>query len=351
MLWMDFLPNGLQLKEQLDKLPGKLPIAPSPYEVIAQMSGMQLLKFELPTGVAAASKYPLFITPSMINRYYVLDLLPEKSFIEYILKQGIQVYLLDWGTPQDEDNYLSLDQLIDHRFDYFVDKALEDAQVEKVHLVGHCLGGTLSSIYAPLHQEKVHSLMLLTTPVDFEHGGKIGVWAKQPSFNVANLVKAHGNMPWWMMQSSFQMLKPLLWWHKTERLFKEKNNTEFLKNFWALEIWSQDNVSFPGKCYESLITEFYRKNSLVSGTLKIHAESVDLKSLKRPVLNIAAEDDHIVLFNSTLQSYHLDKETQYDCFAVKGGHIGALLGSKAKLNLWPKIYDWIIKQEATESLQ
>lgn len=348
--WTDFIPSGLKLKENLAKLPGALPLAPTPYQVIAQMSGMKLLKFALPENIKQTSKYPLFIIPSLINRYYVLDLLPEKSFIEYFLRQGIQVYLLDWGTPQDEDNFLSLDQLIDHRIDYFVDKTLQDYGCDKTHLIGHCLGGTLSSIYTPLHQEKISSLMLLTAPVDFDHGGKIGVWATLPLFNVGNLVKAHGNMPWWMMQSSFQMLKPMLWWHKTERLLKEQKNPEFLKNFWALEIWSHDNISFPGKCYETLITEFYRKNAITKGTLKIHAEGVDLKNITSPVLNLAAEDDHIVLFKSTLQPYHLNKETQYDCFSVKGGHIGALLGSKAQKNIWPQIKDWLSKQEESESL-
>jgi polyhydroxyalkanoate synthase len=76
---------------------------------------------------------------------------------------------------------------------------------------------------------------------------------------------------------------------------------------------------------------------------------VDLKKITSPVLNLAAEDDHIVLFKSTIQPYHLNKETQYDCFSVKGGHIGALLGSKAQKNIWPQIRDWILKQESFES--
>ena len=351
MSWTDLLPNGLQLKEKLSQVPNTLPLAPTPFQVIAKLSGMKLLKFQVPGHIKKQTQAPLFIVPSMINRYYVLDLLPGKSFIEHFINQGVEIYLLDWGMPQDEDNWLSFDQLIKHRFDYFIDKTIEDSRSSEVHLVGHCLGGTLSTIYASLHQEKIKSLMLLTAPLDFTHGGKIGVWARHEQFNVASLVRAHGNMPWWMMQSSFHMLKPLLWWHKTERLMKERNNKEFLKNFLALEIWSNDNVSFPGKCYETLINEFYRKNSLIKGELQIQGQSVNLKHFQRPVLNVAAEDDHIVLFNSTLQPYHLEKETQYQCFSVKGGHIGALLGSRAQQNLWPRINDWLLKQESTESLQ
>lgn len=349
-MWTNFLPDGLSLKENLKRIPFiDIDIAPSPYSIIAEVGGMKLLKFEPYANTPCTNKNPTLIVPSMINRYYVLDLLPEKSFIEYLRKEGHCVYLIDWGIPKNEDNHLSFDDLITRRFDYFVDKCLENfgSFNDQVHLIGHCLGGTLAAIYAPLFQHKIKSTMLLTTPVDFDFGGKLGVWASQPMFNVQNLTKAYGHMPWWMMQSSFQMLKPMLWLNKLEKLAKEYKNTEFMRNFIALELWSQDNVSFPGKCFNTLINEFYRKNSLVKGELQVQDQRVNLKSLKSPVLNVAASDDHIVLFNSTMQPYHLNEDANFETFSVTGGHIGSLLGSKAQKNLWPKLSAWIKTQDLT----
>lgn len=345
MSWFNLIPDSLNLKEKLNPIfKDKLPIAPTPYDVLAQVSGMKLLRFKKPESVASSQiKTPLFIIPSMINRYYVLDLLPGKSFIEFQLSQGIDIYLLDWGTPYDEDNWMTLDQLITQRLEYFVDLVTADAKTDKINILGHCLGGTLATIYTLLFGERVNGLMLLTAPIDFEHGGKLGLWVRQNQFRPESVTKAYGHMPWWVLQTSFQMLKPMLPWHKLEKLLKEMNNPEFMKNFWALEVWSQDNVSFPGRCFLSLIDELYKKNALIKDEMRVQGQTLSLKQLQSPVLNIAASDDHIVLFNSTMQNYHLSKDIDFESITSQGGHIGSILGSRAQKNVWPQITQWLTR--------
>ncbi len=350
MSWFNLIPENLNLKERINPfLKDKLPLAPSEFDVVAHVSGMKLLRFKKKPILEAdcGVRTPLFIIPSMINRYYVLDLLPGKSLIEYFLDRGIDVYLLDWGVPLDEDNWLSFEELITHRLDYFVDLALSDSKKSKINLFGHCLGGTLSAIYSVLFQEKINGTLLLTAPIDFEHGGKLGYWVNQ-GFNPENVTKAYGHMPWWVLQSSFQMLKPMLPWQKLEKIVKEFKNPEFMKNFWALEVWSQDNVSFPGRCFVTIIDELYKKNALAKGLLKVGSQPVLLGQLKGPVLNIAATDDHIVLFNSTLQNYHLDNGAELESISAQGGHISALLGSRAQKTLWPQLIEWFSKIETAK---
>lgn len=347
MSWFNFLPDGLNLKEKIPPLlKDKLPIAPTPFDVVAQISGMKLLRFRKSASVATATlQTPLFIIPSMINRYYVLDLLPGKSFIEYQLSQGVDIYLLDWGTPYDEDNWMTLEQLIAHRLEYFVDLVTADAKTDKINILGHCLGGTLATIYTLLFGDRVNGLALLTAPVDFDHSGKLGIWVKHNQFRPESVTKAYGSMPWWVLQTSFQMLKPMLPWHKIEKLVKKMNNPEFMKNFWAFEVWSQDNVSFPGRCFLSLIEELYKKNALIKGELHLHGQTLSLKQIQSPVLNIVASDDHIVLFNSTMQNYHLDKDVDFESITSPGGHIGSILGSRAQKNVWPYVTKWLTRIE------
>ena len=129
---------------------------------------------------------------------------------------------------------------------------------------------------------------------------------------------------------------------------KSLQNPEFMKNFWALEIWSQDNVSFPGRCFVTIIEELYKKNALAKGSLKIAGEPVLLGQIKGPVLNIAAMDDHIVLFNSTLQNYHLENGVAFESISAQGGHISSLLGSRAQKTLWPQILEWFSKVETAK---
>lgn len=350
MSWFNLAPEGLNLKEKISPFfKGTFPIAPTSYEVIGQVSGMKLLHFTRPTAaVPAAVKTPLLIIPSMINRYYVLDLLPGKSFIEYQLSQGVDIYLLDWGTPYDEDNWMTLEQLITHRLDYFVDLMTNHAKTDKINILGHCLGGTLATLYALLFETRVNGLMLLTAPIDFEHGGKLGHWVKQEHFRPENVTKAYGQMPWWVLQTSFQMLKPMLPWYKFDKFMKEMNNPEFIKNFLALEVWSQDNVSFPGRCFLTLINELYKKNALVKGEIRLCGQTLSLQQLQGPVLNIAASDDHIVLFNSTLQNYHVSKAVDFESITSLGGHIGAILGSRSQKNVWPQITNWLTRIDSTK---
>lgn len=345
MSLFNLVPDSINLKEKISPFfKSKLPLAPTPYDVIAQVSGMKLLRFKSASEANGKRLHtPLFIIPSMINRYYVLDLLPGKSFIEFQLSQGVDVYLLDWGTPYDEDNWMTLEQLLTQRLDYFIDVVTQDAQTDKVNILGHCLGGTIATVYTLLFSERVNGLMLLTAPIDFEHGGKLGLWVKQSQFRPENVTHAYGHMPWWVLQTSFQMLKPMLPWHKLEKLIKNTNNPEFMKNFWALEVWSQDNVSFPGRCFITLIDELYKKNALINGELHLHGQTLSLKQLKSPVLNISASDDHIVLFNSTLQNYHLGKDVDFETITSQGGHIGSILGSRAQKNVWPQITNWLTR--------
>lgn len=349
MTWFNLIPENLSLKEKLNPfLKDKLPLAPTEFDVVSQISGMKLLRFKRKTSSLTAPilRTPLFIVPSMINRYYVLDLLPGKSLIEFLQNHGSDIYLLDWGTPYDEDNWLTFDELISHRLDMFVDLALKDSRKENLNIFGHCLGGTIASIYSVLFPEKINGTLLVTAPIDFEQAGKLGVWVQQDQFKPESITKAYGSMPWWILQSSFQMLKPMLPWQKAEKLYKEFKNPEFMKNFWALEIWSQDNISFPGRSFVTIIDELYRKNALVNGTFRINGKNIFLKDLKGPVLNIAAPDDHIVLFNSTLQNYHLDKNSRYESLSAQGGHIGSILGSRAQKLIWPQITDWLLRIDA-----
>lgn len=353
MSWFNLLPEALNLKEKISPFTKyRLPIAPTDFDIVSQISGMRLLRFKAATRASSTQiKTPLFIIPSMINRYYVLDLLPGKSFIEYLLQQGADIYLLDWGVPYDEDNWLTLDQLINQRLDYFIDLIAKDSKSKKVTLFGHCLGGTLATLYALCFPDRINTLLLLTTPIDFEHGGKLGVWAKQNQFRPENITNAYGHMPWWVLQSSFQMLKPLLPWQKAEKLYKELNNPEFIKNFWALEVWSQDSVSFPGRCFITLIDELYRKNALIKGELKIAEKLLSLSELKIPVLSIAAIDDHIVLYDSTMKKHHLNDNAPFESITSQGGHIGSILGSKAQKTVWPAVLNWLSHWDTGKHLQ
>lgn len=344
MLGLSLLPHGLGLNEWLQRMPKSLPVGKTPFIEIERRGSIRLLKYEAQTH--GLIREPMVIIPSLINRHYVLDLLPGKSLIEFLTQQGFPVYLIDWGVPADEDRHLEFQALIQNRIDAFIDRARELEKTESVHLLGHCLGGTFACMMASLYPGKVLSLTLLTTPIHFPSRGKLSVWAQHPSFDVDAFIEAYGHAPWALLQSTFQAIKPTLWLKKAQKVMAKRNDPEFQKNFWALEIWTNDNISLIGPAYRMVLTDLYRRNALAEDQMHMGAEKISLKNIQCPVLNIYAKDDHIVIPEAVLRPSDLSEDASYHEFQLDGGHVGAVLSGKSQKTLWPELSQWMIRQES-----
>lgn len=284
------------------------------------------------TGTAAAERTPIVIVPSLINRHYILDLLPQRSLVEAFLEAGFPVYMMAWGAPPAEDRYLTIEQLFRQR----ILKAIEKTGAAKVHLVGQCLGGTIATIAAHLAPEKIASLSLLTAPIDFEKAGQLGAWANAPGFDVDALVDAYGNIPASLLQTSFQFLKPSMPLTKYTKLFSKRKDEEFLINFFAMEMWANDAIGFPGLCYKFLIEDLYRANKLAKNEVVIGGRRIDLTESPFPILDAMANDDHIVPPETRIRA---GKK-----FDLAGGHIGGVIGSQARKKFWPQWIQWLYEQ-------
>lgn len=343
MLDLDFLPTGIGLRETWERArtSGLVPewmkaleIGATPSREVFSRGNLRLLEY-LPQ-TAKRSGVPVVFLPSLINRHYVLDLRPGRSLVEYLVMQGFPVYMIEWLAPRAEDRYLTFDRLFSARISKALEVVASQSESGKFHLAGHCLGGTLAAIEASLRPERIQSLSLLTTPIDFSHAGKLGDWTKAPGFDVDSLVEAYGNVPWPLLQSSFQLLRPSLVIGKWSRLMAKWQDTDFLLSFLGLEIWSSDNVSFPGLCYATLIREFYQNNALVSGELRVEGRTIDLSKFAKPVLDVVAVDDHIVPLSTRWPA-----QSRVARVDLAGGHIGALLGGRAQKTFWPELSQWL----------
>src|SRR6266446_7408141 len=153
---------------------------------------------------------PLLLVYALINRPYILDLIPGNSFVEYLLGQGFDVYLLDWGIPGDEDKRLSFDHYVLDYFPRAVKKVLRTSQAKEFTLFGYCMGGTMSAMYAALFPDHpLKNLILLTTPIDFspENLGLYSLWGNENYFNPDLVVQAFGNVPPEFAGSGNRMIK------------------------------------------------------------------------------------------------------------------------------------------------
>jgi polyhydroxyalkanoate synthase len=311
-------------------------IGPTPSDAVFAENKWQLLRYRpRPEGIAFAT--PVLMVPSLINRHYVLDLAPGRSLVEYLVGEGHDVYVIDWGRPGDEDRYLSFDDVCDGYIGRAVRVAARTAGAGRVHMLGYCMGGSLAAIHAAARPERIATLTALAAPVSFADGGMLAAWTRTRSFDVAALVDAFGNVPWPLMQWSFHLLRPTLNLWKAVRLFERAWDDDFLDGFVAVETWGNDNVSFPGQAYVRYIEALYRDDALVRGEMTLSGRPARLSDIRCPLLCITFDGDNIVPAASATPLLDLVSSEDIQHMHMSGGHVGAVIASRARDNLWPRM--------------
>jgi polyhydroxyalkanoate synthase len=288
---------------------------------------------------------PILLVYALINRPYVLDLIPGNSFVEYLISQGFDVYLLDWGVPGDEDRALAFEHYVLDYLPRAVRQMLRTAQAEELTLFGYCMGGTMSAMYAALFPDRpLRNLVLLTSPIDFapEHLGLAGLWANEQYFDPDRLVAAFGNVPAEMIDTSMRMLKPVANYVGTyvtmwERLRQGKP----MEGWLAMNKWVNDGVPFAGAAFRQWIRDCYQQNKLVNGELALRGRRVDLANITCSVLSIAGKKDHICTPPQAEAAVKLVASQDKEWLLLDAGHVGLLTGAEARKDLWPRVRGWL----------
>ena len=325
------------------------PVGTTPHDVVYAENKWRLLRYRANPNAQAKHTTPVLLVPSLINRHYVLDLLPGKSFAQGMVERGHDVFCIDWGTPGDEDRYLTFDDVCDAYLGRAIRVAARLANTERVHLLGYCLGGTLAAIHTARRPEHVASLTALAAPIRFKDDGLLSRWTTSPTFDVNALVGAFGNVPWQLMQSAFNLLRPTLHLSKAVHLVDRAWDDEFLDGFFALETWGNDNVSFPGEFYRRYIEELYRGDALVEGRFTLSGAPVRLEAIECPTLVVSFEHDNIVPAASAKALLeHVGAKDKLGMH-LNGGHVGAVVSRAAAKSLWPAISDFWARRDATKA--
>jgi polyhydroxyalkanoate synthase len=318
---------------------GRPPVGTTPADVVHTENKLRLLRYTRKG--EARFRSPVLIVPSLINRHYVLDLLPGQSFVEYLVEQGHDVFMIDWGTPSSEDRELTFDDVCDR----YIGRAVRVAarlSGSKVHLFGYCLGGTLATIYASANPELVASLVNLAAPVRFaDDEGQLAAWTRSPTFSTATVTDAFGNAPAWLLQASFHMLRPTLTLSKLVHMLDRSNNPDFLTSFAALETWGNDNVDFAGGVFQRYIDELYREDRFARGTFRLGGRPARPEAIDAPVLCVTFEHDNIVPYKSAAALLELVASKDKEHIHLPGGHVGAVVSKSAKKHLWPRLSAWM----------
>jgi len=287
-------------------------------------------------------KTPVVIVHSLVSRSYVLDLYPGNSAVAFLLKEGLDVFLLDWGVPDEADAGNTLEHYVDEGIPDAIAAACEAAGTEEVTLLGYCFGGVLSLISAARHPDlPIRNLALMATPVDFTQMETITALVRDGRLDPDEIIEPTGNVPPDVIENGFRLLKPTAEVAQYANLWENLWNDEFMEGYQAMGQWARDHVPFPGAAFRQTTEQLVRNNALMEGTLVLGGEKVDLKAIKKPVLNIMAERDHIVPLAAAEPIVDLVGSKDKDELRLSAGHAGLVAGRKAAKVTLPNIAGWI----------
>jgi len=290
---------------------------------------------------------PIMITYALVNRAYMLDIQPDRSFIRNLLNLGLDVYMIDWGYPTQADRYLSMDDYINGYMNNCVEAVRKHSKSDKVSLMGICQGGTFSGIYSALYPEKVHNLITLVAPFDFAtNDGLLFNWSKD--MDIDALVDAYGVVPGDVLNESYLMLMPFnLNIKKYIDMLEVLEDKDKLINFLRMEKWIFDSPGQAGECLRQFVKDLYQGNKLSKGELTLGNKTVNLKNITMPILNIYASADHLVPPAATKPFNDLVSSIDKTLYEFKGGHIGVFVGSRSQKELAPAISKWLIERDSS----
>jgi polyhydroxyalkanoate synthase len=323
-------------------------IASTPGKVVWRNDIMELIQYAPTTETVL--KRPLLIVPPWINKFYILDLNAEKSFIRWAVAQGLTVFCISWVNPDERHAAKDFESYMREGI-FAALEAIEQATGEKkVSAIGYCVGGTLLGVtlayMAAVGDKRIDSATFFTTQVDFSQAGELSVFVDEEQIRaVEEQMTKSGYLDGARMAGAFNMLRPndLIWSYAVNNYLKGKAPTPF-----DLLYWNSDSTRMPAANHSFYLRNCYLENKLSKGEMVIGGKRLDLGAVKIPIYNLATREDHIAPARSVF--------TGSQCFGGKvdyivagSGHIAGVVNppGKVKYQYWTggppqgRYEDWI----------
>jgi len=319
---------------------GNVGVGETPSEVLIETRAYRLLHYQ--QMVSKTARTPILVVYALINRSYVLDLQPDKSWIRSLLSQGFDVYLIDWKTPTAADKYVSFDDYVNCYIDDCVSVVLQRNKVEKLTLHGYCMGGTMSTMYTALHQDKIKNLAVIAPVVDGQKDSTV-IANLAKNMDVDKMLQIMGNLQSEQLYAFYSTLKPFKQGiNKYLNFLQNVDNEQFVGNFLRLEKWLYDTPPIAGETFRQWISDIYQKNMLVKNEMKLRDKIVDLSTIKVPLLNIIADEDHLVSPECSAPLNDVVSSTDKRLMKFHTGHVGLIASLYSQNNVLPKVGQWLM---------
>lgn len=291
---------------------------------------------------------PIIFVMSLVTRNYILDLRPGNSVVERFRDAGFDVFLLNWGIPDEADSQNTLETYVDGYLPMAVEAVRHETRSRSVGLLGYCLGGVLSLLFAAAHHEvRLSGLAVMATPVDYSKMGLPMSMLTEGRLDAEALFDHTGNVPAEVIRNSFRIRRPTADAVRLVTLWENLGNDDYLAGYQALNQWINDHIPFPGATASQVTRFFVRENCLATGSIPLGQRKVSLRSVRCPVLNVAAETDDVVPIEAAEPIIRLVGSKDVEELRIKAGHVALVSGRIAAEVTIPGMIDWFCRHSQT----
>lgn len=321
------------------------PVGLTPKDLVWSLNKTKLYRYRPTRPREERYPVPLLLVYALINKPFIFDLVPGRSFVEYMVDQGFDVYLLDWGAPGPEDSTTTFDDYVTKYLYRAVRKLQRISGSNEISMLGYCIGAVLAVVYAALYADgPVRNLALLTAPIDFskQPDGSMALWLDEERLDLDNLLQTFDNVPGELIAYWAKMLKPAENFVGIYvNLWKQLGNQTAVHAWQAINRWVEDVIPFASEAFRQFVTVYVRQNKLVRGEHVIDGKSVDLSAIRSSLLNIVAKHDHLVSPAQAESIMELVSSRDKELKAIPSTHVGIMISRRAKYKLWPELAHWL----------
>ncbi|MFC6837070.1 class III poly(R)-hydroxyalkanoic acid synthase subunit PhaC [Halomarina ordinaria] len=325
--------------ERLEEM-DSVEVGQTPSEVVYTENKLELLHYESQTD--EQNEVPILVIYALINKPFILDLQPDRSVVRRLLEAGHDVYLIDWNEPSRLDQYLTLDDYVNRYIENCVDVVRERSGQDAINVLGYCMGGTLSVMYAAQHPEKVNALGLMAAGLCFERsGGVLELWGDDEYYDPENVTETYGNMPSEFLDVGFALMDPVSnYVSKYVRLYDNIENEDFVENFARMERWLSEGIDVAGAAYVEFLEDIYQDNKLYKNELELGGEPVDIGNIDMPIIQILGEYDHLIPPGASKPFNEVVGSDDVTTIEYPTGHIGLSVSGSSHREVWPQVAEW-----------
>jgi polyhydroxyalkanoate synthase len=331
------------VKVVIDSL--EAPVGQTPKEVVWTLNKATLYRYVPTKPAEERHPIPLLLVYALINKPFIFDLAPDRSFVEYMVDQGFDMYLLDWGTPGPEDQNITFDDYVTEYLSRAVRKMVRVSGADEISMLGYCIGATLTTVYAALYPDApIRNMILLTAPIDFSNPpeGSMAMWLEEGRLDVDQVVGAFGNVPGELIRFWAKLLKPAEnFVGAYVNVWKNLDNKVAVQGWQAINRWVEDVIPFAGNAFRQFVLDYVRGNELIKGQHEIQGQRVDLANIRAPLLNIVAQYDHIVAQSQSESIMELVSSEDKELRVIPSTHVGIMASGRARYKLWPEVVEWL----------